>query len=86
MTDYFLKFQSEAHMLESLEPLGMVFVDEEGVSHVSQGGHQYTAWVVGEISGVEGWHLNLRVIDPEFDVSALEPYAVQPQNPVCVWA
>ena len=72
-------------MLAVLEPLGMTYTDDEGVTKVSQGGHQWAAWEVGEILGKGGWHLNLRVIDPEMDVSALETYAVQPRNPVCVW-
>ena len=58
----------------------------ENVEKVSQGGHQYAAHEVGLIDGVEGWHLNLRVVDPEFDVSSLEQYAVSPRNPKCTWA
>ena len=53
---------------------------------VSQGGHQYATWTVGEIEGVEGFHLNLRVVDPEFDVSSLAEFEVIPRNPKCVWA
>jgi hypothetical protein len=53
---------------------------------VSQGGHQYAAHEVGLIDGVEGWHYNLRVVDPEFDVSSLEQYQVFPRNPRCVFA
>ena len=58
----------------------------EGTERVSQGSHQFSLWVVGEIPGVEGWHVNLRVIDPEFDVSSLEPFVVHPTSPRCVWA
>jgi hypothetical protein len=88
MTDHYLKFPDQATMLSALRPLGMTYMSEgdEPVEMVSQGGHQYAAHEVGEISGVEGWHLNLRVVDPEFDVSALDEYAVQPRNPKCVWA
>ena len=35
---------------------------------------------------VEGWHVNLRVVDPEFDVSSLEVFCIHPQQPVCIWA
>jgi hypothetical protein len=64
----------------------MTYTDEEGNEHASQGSHQFAAWVVGEIPGIDGYHMNIRVIDESFDVSALAEWAVQPQNPVCVWA
>ena len=88
MTDYFYKFPDQVTMLSALRPLGMTYMTEgdEPVEMVSQGGHQYATWTVGEIEGVEGFHLNVRVVDPEFDVSALDEYAVQPRNPKCVWA
>lgn len=91
MTDYYLKFIDQATMLEALRPLGITYTvdateETEAVEMVSQGGHQYAAWEVGEITGVEGWHLNLRVVDTEFDVTSLEQYAVTPRNPRCVWA
>jgi hypothetical protein len=59
-----------------------VYVQEE---QLSQGGHQWALWEVGEINGVEGWHVNLRIIDDTLDVSALEPYCVTPRNPRVVW-
>ena len=85
MKDYYLRFPNQATMLSALRPLGMTYTTDD-VEMVSQGGHQYACHEVGEISGVEGYHLNLRVVDPEFDVSALDEYAVQPRNPKCVWA
>ena len=78
-------------MLSALRPLGMTYMteateDTEAVEMVSQGGHQYATWTVGEIEGVEGFHLNVRVIDPEFDVSSLAEFEVIPTNPRCIWA
>lgn len=58
----------------------------EGEERASQGSHQFALWEVGEIPGIEGWHVNLRVIDPEFDVSSLEPFAAHPTSPRCIWA
>jgi len=84
--DYFLKFPEQATMLEALRPLGMTYTTEDETEQISQGGHQYAAHELGAIDGVEGWHYNLRVVDPEFDVSSLEQYAVSPRNPKCVWA
>jgi hypothetical protein len=88
MTDHYFRFPDQATMLEALRPLGMTYTTEgdEPVEMVSQGGHQFAAHEVGEISGVEGWHLNLRVVDPEFDVTSLEQYAVSPRQPRCVFA
>jgi hypothetical protein len=88
MTDYYLKFPDQPTALEVLRPLGMTYTTEgeEPTEQFSQGGHQYAIWVVDSIENVEGFHVNLRLIDPELDVSSLEPYVVTPKNPRCVWA
>ena len=86
MIDLYLRFADQAEMLSVLEPLGMTYTDDEGVVKVSQGGHQYSAWEVGTIEGRDGWHLNIRQIDMEMDLSSLDPYRVYPPYPVCVWA
>ena len=86
MTDHYLRFDTPEAMLDALRPLGMTYTDDEGTEHAIQGSHQFALWVLGEIPGVEGWHVNLRVVDPEFDVSSLEPYCVFPGSPVCIWA
>ena len=44
MTDLYLKFTDQSEMLTVLQPLGMTYTDEEGIVHVSQGGHKYAAW------------------------------------------
>ena len=85
MQDYFFKFVDQAEMFAALRPLGMTYTTDE-VEMVSQGGHQYAAHEIGELPDTTGWHYNLRVVDPEFDVSSLEQYAVSPQHPRCVWA
>ena len=91
MTDHYFRFTDQAIMLSALRPLGMTYTTEateesEPVEMVSQGGHQYATWTVGEIEGVEGFHLNVRVVDPEFDVSSLAEFEVFPRNLRCVWA
>jgi hypothetical protein len=90
-SDHFLKFPDQPTALEVLRSLGMTYTteateDSEPTEQFSQGGHQWALWVVDSIEGVEGFHVNLRVIDPELDVSMLEEYAVTPRNPRCVWA
>jgi hypothetical protein len=85
-SDHYLRFDTPEAMLDALRPLGMTYTDDEGTEHASQGSHQFALWVVGLIEGVEGFHVNLRVIDPELDVSSLAEYEVSPRNPVCIWA
>jgi hypothetical protein len=81
MTDHFLKFPDQPAALAAFAALGMTHDDQ-----LSQGSHQFALHEVGEIPGLEGWHINLRVIDPALDVSSLEPFAVFPTSPRCVWA
>ena len=85
MTDHYFRFPDQATMLSALRPLGMTYTTDD-VEMVSQGGHQYATWTVGEIEGIEGFHLNVRVVDPEFDVSSLAEFEVIPTNPRCIWA
>ena len=82
MTDYFLRFTDQSEALSVMADY--TYTDDDG-THFSQGGHTYALWEVGEIVGRDGWHINLRVIDENLDVSALTDYIVQPRNPVCVW-
>lgn len=86
MTDRYLRFPDQPAALAAFAPLGMTYTDDEGTERASQGSHQFALWVLGEIPGIEGWHVNLRVVDPEFDVSSLEVFCIHPQQPVCIWA
>jgi len=84
--DLFLKFATPETMLTALQPLGMTYIDADGNEHASQGSHQFALWWVGQIPGKDGYHVNLRVLDPSLDVESLLEYQVNPRNPVCVWA
>ena len=86
MKDIYLRFPTRDDALTVLRGLGMTYTDDEGEEHASQGSHAFAMWEVGEIAGVEGWHINLRVIDESLDLSALDPYSVTPAAPRCVWA
>jgi hypothetical protein len=84
--DHYLRFPDQPAALAAFAALGMTYTDDDLVEHASQGSHQFALWVVGLIEGVEGFHVNLRVVDPDFDVSSLAEYEVSPRNPVCIWA
>ena len=86
MIDLRYKFPDQQTMLDLLAPLGMTYADYDDNPQVSQGGHQYALYEVGEIPGVDGWHLNIRLIDEDMDLSSLEPFIVVPKNPKNVWA
>jgi hypothetical protein len=83
MTDLYLKFTDQPEALSVMT--AFTYTDDDGNVQLSQGGHTFALWEVGEINGVEGWHVNLRIIDDTLDVSALEPYCVTPRNPRVVW-
>jgi hypothetical protein len=86
MIDLYLKFPDQPTAIEALSANRMTYTDDEGIEHPSQGGHDFALWEVGAIEGIEGWHINVRLINVKFDVSELEQYRVEPQKPVCIWA
>lgn len=86
MQDLYLVFETRQAALDALRPLGFTFLDDENLEHLSRGGRHHALWEVGDISGVNGWHVNVRIVDPAFDVSSLEPFRVYPASPSCVWA
>ena len=61
-------------------------LNDDCYNKVSTSSNAHAAWEVGEIPGVHGYHLNIRVISADFDYAALEPYIVIPRNPRVVWA
>lgn len=93
MKDYFLRF---ANKTESDSILYIVEQDEEetvvtprfanidvvGTIHRPTGALDADGNPV--IAPLDGWHVNVRVVDGEDD-AALLPYAVTPANPQRVW-
>jgi len=86
MKDFYYRFADEQEALAALEQNGMTYVNDDGEVVASQGGHDFALWSVGSIEGVSGWHVNVRLVNVDFDVSSLEQYVVTPQNPRVVWA
>ncbi len=85
MIDLYYKFPDQPTALEALSSAGMTYTND-GIEHISQGGHDYALWEVGEIEGVGGYHVNVRLVSEDFDVSSLEQYRVEPTKPRVVWA
>lgn len=82
MIDYYYKFTDHQQALEVMQVF--TYTDGEG-THLSQGSHQWAIDNIGELTGSEGWHVNLRLIDKTIDISNLEPYIVTPNTPKVVW-
>lgn len=86
MIDLFLKFTSEAQANSVLYKAD----GEPKYTNISVIGLIYkpTGQTDNEgnpvMSALDGWHVNLRVIDEE--ATELEQYAIIPTNPVRVWA
>lgn len=86
MRDLYLRFDSPEQMMQIMTLMNLTYQDDEQNTIVQTGSHEYALWEVGEIPGRSGYHVNMRIIDPDFDVTLLEPYQVYPSQPVCVWA
>jgi len=86
MKDLYLRFADESEAHAVLTPFGLAYVggSEALLFTTRQGGIDLD--VIGEIPGRSGFHANLRVMDDDMDVSSLDPYVVNPANPVRVWA
>lgn len=86
MIDLFLKFTSEAQANSVLYKTD----GEPKYANISVIGLIYkpTGQTDAEgnpvMSALDGWHVNVRVVDEE--VTGLEQYSVIPTNPVRVWA
>jgi len=70
----------EVYENEDGELTSRILLDENGNPTID------ALWEVGEIVGVEGYHVNVRLVNEYFDVSSLEQYVVTPRNPKTVWA
>lgn len=93
MKDYFLKFASEAEadsVLYATEQVGDETVKTNRYANIDTIGT--ISRPTGDLDAdgnpvtapLDGWHVNVRVVDGEDD-SALLPYAVTPTNPQRVW-
>lgn len=86
MKDIFYRFPDKLIALDQLEPFGMAFVNENNERCFLQGTHDFALCEVGEILGVDGWHVNLRLCNDSIDVSAVDEFIVKPNTPKVVWA
>lgn len=74
--------------------IGLVYdnpvIDEDGniiaiVVKPITSSHEFMIDIIGIIPECEGYHINLRVIDNNFDISLFEPYIIEVNNPVRGW-
>lgn len=84
MIDLRLRFPTRTDAIAAMPD--MTTTDESGEVRFIAGSHQYALDDIGEISGRDGYHINLRILDDSMDVSALAQYEVFPANPARVWA
>lgn len=86
MKDLYVRFENQAEMVQVCMGLGLMFQYADQPPRLCAGNHQFSICEVGDIPGRTGWHVNIRVQDPEWDYSLLEPYLVYPPQPFCVWS
>lgn len=84
MRDYFLRFDSREQAFAAIPDFTCMDMEENLEWIVAN--ENWALHEVGEIPGKEGWHINLRIINQELDLSYLDEYKVEPKNPFCVWA
>lgn len=83
MTDYYLKFDTEAQATAVLydgETPRYRNIDIIGVMYQNTGTDEAPV-----MKALPGWHVNVRLVDEE-DAEALEDFQVFPQTPSRVWA
>lgn len=86
MKDLFLKFDNQEHMMQVFTSLNMVIESLSGEPCITQANHDYSVYEVGDIPGKSGWHVNMRILNLDWDYSVVVPYQVHPMQPYCVWA
>lgn len=86
MTDRFYRFDSEAVAKEAMLSCGLAYKDPHDNVVISAPLHRCAMYELGYILGVDGWHVNIRVLDASLDLSGLEEYRVYPSSPSYVWA
>ena len=80
MKDYCLKFNSEDEFINILKSI----TDIDKVDILSLY-HKYAFDVIGNIDGVVGWHVNLRIIDDSELPEVFQQYTITPATPYRVW-
>lgn len=95
MKDLYLRFADAAEMQQSLLAFGFTVDEEQGwLCHPDI--NIDVAGVLCEPKDADdeesghillpGYHINLRVLNDELDMSALDKFAVSPETPLRVWA
>jgi len=100
MKDLYLRFADAAEMCTQLIELGFAVDEEQGclyhsaisldavgvitfTTEIENPGKEYG---IIKYETLPGYHVNLRVMNDELDLSPLEKFSVNPKTPVRVWA
>lgn len=89
MRDLYLKFKDKKEMQEVFTNFGFEIIDDSYYFYAVSVDIIGTIWVsIDEESFIEleGYHVNLRVLDEELDLSELNDYMVNPETPSRIWA
>lgn len=100
MKDLYLRFADADEMCTQLIEVGFVVVEEQGslyhpaISLDAVGVITLTTEIenpgeeneIIKYETLPGYHVNLRVMNDDFDLSPLEKFSVNPKTPVRVWA
>lgn len=94
MRDIYLRFTDADEMRLVLMDLGFQIEEKGGMQHP-----EICLDVVGvmfepqnpdeenpELIELSGYHANVRVVNPQLDVSALDDFTIHPETPSRVWA
>ena len=81
MRDLMYKFSSEAEAINIFESMSLVYHSDAGIAIVPFIAGLIYFDIIGEISGVSGYHINIRVFDDGFDMSKLSQYQIFPKTP-----
>lgn len=94
MRDLYLRFENEDEAKNHLYPFVFDINEENGETNLPNISVDLVGVIVrsvGEGDSIEsiteeGYHVNLRVIDDEIDLSSLEDFIISPKTPYRVWA
>lgn len=76
--------QTELHRkYKNVDTIGVIYKPTDEMEEVTSPGGEVR--IVPKVAAIDGWHVNVRV-DSDEDATPLLEFAVQPKQPMRVWA